>query len=35
MPQPGNADPFAQLQAFDPRSDGVDPADDLMTGNDR
>jgi hypothetical protein len=34
MAKPGNADPFADLQAFHCGAHGVYPADDLMPGND-
>jgi len=35
MAQPGDADPLANPHALDAAADGIDPADDLMTWNDR
>jgi hypothetical protein len=33
--EPGNADPLTEAQRFDAGADRIDPADHLMTGNDR
>jgi hypothetical protein len=33
--EPGNADPLIDTKPFDAGSDRIDPADDLMTGDDR
>lgn len=35
MPEPGNADAHADLEAFDFGADGIDATDDLMAGDDR
>jgi len=35
VPQPGNADPLARLEAGHALAQGIDPPDDLVAGNDR
>jgi hypothetical protein len=35
VPEPRNADALTHAQALDPRSDHIDPADDLMARDDR
>jgi len=35
MTEPGDSDPLAHAQMLDARTDRIDPADDLMTRDDR